>query len=60
MEGISAGSMPEMKIFSAEDIRQAAAAINFDKAIGPDGFDGCILGLNEQLDAKVFTTSRTR
>lgn len=40
--------------FTTEEVREAAKACNFSKAIGPDGFDGRIIGTDKQLDEKIF------
>ena len=41
-------------IFSIDDIREATKQSNFNKGLGPDCFDGNILGKNEQLSQKVL------
>ena len=42
-------------LFSIEDIKEATKQSNFNKGLGPDCFDGNILGKNEQLSEKVIS-----
>ena len=32
-----------VKLFTASDVEEAMKASNFNKGLGPDGFDGCML-----------------
>lgn len=41
-------------MYTIEDVCRAAAAVNFSKAMGPDGFDGKILGRDKELDDRIF------
>ena len=42
-----------MPLFNSADISEAINDCNFEKAIGPDGFDGRVLKMNEDIQAKV-------
>jgi len=43
----------ERQLFTASDIATAVAGTNFDKGLGPDGFDGNVLSKSSELHDKV-------
>lgn len=47
-------------IFSTSDILQAMDSCNFEKAIGPDGFDGKIIKMNNELKQKLAFDIKNR
>ena len=42
-------------IFTAEEVQAALKECNFDKGLGPDGFDGNVLKTNDELKSKIIT-----
>ena len=41
--------------FSADEVQAALKECNFDKGLGPDGFDGNVLKTNDELKSKIIT-----
>ena len=42
-------------IFTADEVQAALKECNFDKGLGPDGFDGNVLKTNDELKSKIIT-----
>ena len=42
-------------IFTADEVKAALKECNFDKGLGPDGFDGNVLKTNDELKSKIIT-----
>ena len=41
--------------FTADEVQDALKECNFDKGLGPDGFDGNVLKTNDELKQKIIT-----
>ena len=51
--------MPTSPLFTVEDVVTAVKDCNFNKGLGPDGFDGNLLATNKESDEGAQTLATT-